>query len=205
MKRKNRENRLVNGVERKEYRAWLSMRSRCLFPSHKSYQDYGGRGIKICDRWIEDFNAFFIDMGEKPTPKHTLDRIDTNGNYEKSNCRWATQKEQCRNRRSNTWIEYNGITMTKTEWANELGVNKNNLLWNKKRTPAETIHHYKTKGVRQFRFYEKNGERLSTADWAKRFNIKRTTLSAYIRYNSFEKAYTHYTKNIENENNNRII
>lgn len=79
-----------------EYNNWRGMRERCSNKNHDHYSRYGGRGIKVCDRWSNFYN-FYEDMGQKPTPKHSLDRIDNNGNYEPSNCRWATQKEQLRN------------------------------------------------------------------------------------------------------------
>lgn len=82
-----------------EYNSWKSMRIRCLYPKAANYQWYGGRGISICQRW-SSFALFIEDVGPKPTPKHSLDRIDGNGNYEPSNCRWATQSDQLRNRRS---------------------------------------------------------------------------------------------------------
>ena len=82
-----------------EYTSWLSMRMRCLQPSHDSYARYGGRGITICDRWINSFENFLADMGRKPTPQHSLDRFpDKDGNYEPTNCRWATKSEQIANR-----------------------------------------------------------------------------------------------------------
>lgn len=81
-----------------EYRSWLKMRERCHNPRHHQHSDYGGRGIGICKRW-DSFAAFVEDMGERPTPQHTLDRINNNGNYEPGNCRWATRKDQNRNTR----------------------------------------------------------------------------------------------------------
>lgn len=83
----------------KEYVAWIAMKSRCNTKSAKGYDDYGGRGIKVCKRWENSFQNFFEDMGTKPTEKHSLDRINVNGDYEPSNCRWATQSEQNKNRR----------------------------------------------------------------------------------------------------------
>jgi hypothetical protein len=82
-----------------EYHTWYSMKYRCNNTNSKDYPDYGGRGITICDRWLESFDNFYKDMGEKPTAKHSLDRINVNGNYEPSNCRWATIAEQSNNKR----------------------------------------------------------------------------------------------------------
>lgn len=80
------------------YHTWENMRQRCNNPKHTAYKWYGGRGIKICEQW-SDFAAFLKDVGNKPTPKHTLDRVDNNGNYEPSNVKWSTQQEQLRNQK----------------------------------------------------------------------------------------------------------
>lgn len=102
------------------YQAWLNMRSRCYNHNTKYYARYGGRGIRVCERWRE-FSNFLEDMGEVPTGLE-LDRIDNNGNYAPNNCRWATRKEQLRNRNYCHMLTYNGKTMNLAAWAEELGL-----------------------------------------------------------------------------------
>jgi hypothetical protein len=111
-----------------EYLTWQSMRQRCRSPKDKRWDRYGGRGIKVCDRWNNSYPAFLEDMGRRPTPHHQIDRINNDGNYEPENCRWATAKEQSLNRRSNRRITFNGETLCVTEWANRLGLNKTTLM-----------------------------------------------------------------------------
>lgn len=105
------------------YVTWQSMMSRCYNPNASGYALYGGRGISVCERWRGKggFINFRADMGRRP-PGTTLDRVDTNGNYEPGNCRWGTAKEQGRNKRTNRLIAFNGRTQTLVEWSEECGI-----------------------------------------------------------------------------------
>ena len=103
-----------------EYISWRAMRRRCADPNRRCYHRYGGRGIKVCDRW-QDFSAFYEDMGPRPVG-HTLDRIDNDGDYEPTNCRWASVVAQNENRINNRPLTFEGRTLCVTAWARELGV-----------------------------------------------------------------------------------
>ena len=89
----------TNGVFSTEYHSWNDMKTRCYNKHRHNYKYYGGRGIKVCKRWRDSFSDFLQDMGRKPSPKHSIDRINNDGNYEPGNCRWATHSQQMRNRR----------------------------------------------------------------------------------------------------------
>ena len=103
------------------YKSWQAMKSRCTLPSCAGYEYYGGRGISVCKEWLESFDKFLTDMGERPEGC-TLDRVDVNGNYEPSNCRWATARKQSNNRRNNKRIQYKGEELTISQWARRLGM-----------------------------------------------------------------------------------
>lgn len=105
----------------KTYWVWQAMKDRCCNPRSPVFHYYGGRGIKVCARWLESFQNFLTDMGEAPDGLQ-LDRIDNDGDYEPENCRWATVAEQHSNTRRNIQITINGATRTVTEWSKELGV-----------------------------------------------------------------------------------
>lgn len=103
------------------YKSWENMKKRCTNPHNRDFRHYGGRGISICARW-QDFTLFLADMGRRPSPQHSLDRIDNAGNYEPENCRWTTPKEQHNNTRRNVRLTYHGVTLTVAQWAERIGI-----------------------------------------------------------------------------------
>jgi hypothetical protein len=110
----------------KTYYVWRSMRHRCLNPKNASWKHYGGRGIAVCEKWANDYDAFFQDMGEAPAGM-SLERLDVNKGYFPENCVWATDVEQGRNRRNNKILTHNGKTMCLSEWAEFLGIGTDTL------------------------------------------------------------------------------
>ena len=97
-----------------EYKVWAGLKDRCTNPNSNVYRNYGGRGIRVCDEWSV-FENFIADMGSRPSARHSIDRIDNDGNYEPKNCRWATQKDQCRNRSNNVLVETQFGAITASE------------------------------------------------------------------------------------------
>lgn len=110
-----------------EYTTWKEMKRRCCNARYCEYHLYGGRGITICKRWQTSFINFLADMGKKPFPEATIDRIDNNGNYEPGNCRWATRMEQGQNTRKVRLLTYNGKTMCLRAWARRLEITHRTL------------------------------------------------------------------------------
>lgn len=107
-----------------EYETWKSIKARCYNIKNEHYIDYGGRGITMCDEWINSFDVFLADMGRRPSPKHSIDRIENDKGYYKENCRWATRKEQSNNRRNNVFLTFNNQTLSINEWAKKTNIKR---------------------------------------------------------------------------------
>lgn len=118
------------------YNTWNSMIQRCYNPNHKAYKYYGGRGVKVCDSWLSSFWNFVEDMGEKQEG-YTLDRMDNDGNYEPSNCKWSTKSEQSRNTRNNILYELEGEVLIETDTAQALGISVKALIYRRKRNLSQ--------------------------------------------------------------------
>jgi len=134
-----------------EYRAWKAMKDRCFNPNNKRYSDWGGRAISMCDRWL-NLENFLADMGSRPTDKHSLDRIDNDGDYSPKNCRWATKAEQQNNRRSNKpLITIGNDTRTIAQWAKKMGFsatvihNRLKAGWSEYKAVMTPVKQYKKK------------------------------------------------------------
>jgi hypothetical protein len=127
----------THGLSKHElYSVWLGMKQRCADKNHISYHNYGQKGIKVCDKWANSFESFLEDMGERPQKGMSIERIDSNKDYEPNNCKWATRVEQNRNRNNNMCLTYNGVTKTIIEWESIVNIKyttlrrRINLGWN---------------------------------------------------------------------------
>lgn len=117
----------VNKPRPPEYQAWANMMNRCYSPTSNRFQTYGARGIRVCERWHDAVN-FVADMGQRPSPKHSLDRINNDGDYEPDNCRWALTADQLRNKTNTTFLTYNGVTLSMSEWRERTGLKRLTIL-----------------------------------------------------------------------------
>lgn len=140
-----------------EYKSWSHMKERCYNIKCKKYPSYGARGIKICDRWRNSFENFLQDMGLKPGKEYTIERKDNNSDYSPNNCKWATPKEQARNKRGNKTITFNNKSQTIIEWSEELGIHKdvlyqrlNRLKWSVEKAFTVPILDNKTRHIYRY-------------------------------------------------------
>lgn len=162
-----------------EYEAWRSMNSRCTYSGHASYALYAGRGIVVCQRWRDSFEAFLEDMGPKPSPQHSLGRIDNDGDYCPENCRWETPSQQSRNKRTNHVLAFRGETKCLTDWADELGIDARTLTYRLKHgwtvddaltIPAGSTH------TERNRLLTHDGKTLCLSEWSTLTGINAATL-----------------------------
>lgn len=116
-----------NRTKTSEYNIWRKVMARCLNPNNDNYHHYGGRGITVCDRWLESFESFLQDMGPRPSHKHSIERVDVNGNYEPSNCIWADSKTQGRNKRNSVFMVHNGEKVNIKTYCEDNNLNYNTV------------------------------------------------------------------------------
>lgn len=169
------------------YWTWQRMKSRCHNPTSPDYYLYGARGIKVCDRWLESYENFYNDMGEKPDGL-SLDRINNNGNYEPENCRWATATEQANNKRNNYLLTIDGKTQTLSQWAKEKDIHHNVLLYrinagmkpdelfSKQKVKPKDYLHLKNLSRKDNVYIEFEGVSLTLAQWAEKYKLNQGTL-----------------------------
>lgn len=111
-----------------EYTTWTHIKRRCCNPNDRDYADYGAVGVTVCSEWLHDFRRFLADMGRKPSPRHSIDRIDRTRGYSPDNCRWATAKEQVENRSVARRLTVDGLTKSVKDWADAIGLRYHTLL-----------------------------------------------------------------------------
>jgi len=161
----------------KEYNTWVNIKQRCSNIKNSDYRNYGGRGICVCDRWSKSFSNFLKDMGYAPTANHTIERDDNDGNYEPSNCRWATRSEQRKNQRKAIKINIDGTEKTVWEWAEQFKIESSavcrriKLGW----SPKDALLRPVVSKAHVF-MISINGETKPISEWCIYFNIKHSTV-----------------------------
>ena len=173
-----------------EFRVWANIKQRCLNPNNPGYKDYGGRGITICDKWIDSFEAFYQDVGPKPSPNHSIERNDVNGHYEPGNCRWATMDEQANNKRTNVYHSYQGELLTEAQLARKVGLSQNTLRGRISRDV--NLEKPVVNGRPSIVSFTYRGETKTLKEWSIQFGLSYSTLYSRIFTlgKSFEEAIT---------------
>lgn len=174
-----------------EYLAWRNAKSRCTNPKDGNYHQYGGRGIEMCDRWLNSFANFYDDMGPKPSPEHSLDREEVDGDYDPDNCRWATKEEQDNNKQDSVHYELEGQKLTVPQLARMFNINKHTLKDRLEKGMAvkDAISQDVATSAH---LYTLNGITQGIVQWAQQCNVPYHTLyrRLIVRKWSIEKALT---------------
>jgi len=184
LKKRQVENSTIHGMSHApEYKIWVAMKQRCKNKNSTGYEIYGGRGIKVCNEWQgrRGFSNFFKHIGKRPTSKHTLERIDNNGDYEPGNVKWATRIEQMNNFRRNNLVTIKGKTLSVTAWAREIGISPPTLTQRIKYGWSEDDL-LKPGGCHPFySMVTINGKTAPSTTWAKEASISTNLLTRRIR------------------------
>lgn len=159
-----------------EFSTWDGMKSRCYNKNVTHYSKYGGRGIKVCQRWLESFENFYADMGQKPSGDHSIERRDNDGDYSPDNCIWATAREQALNRKTNVYLTINDTTRTMIEWSEISGVSLGRI-WSRKKAgySGEDLINPRYIGSLTFR-----GITKTQKEWSEITGIKKSTIAMRI-------------------------
>jgi hypothetical protein len=182
----NSKSKIHSKTKTVEFETWTSMKKRCYGTWHKAYHNYGGRGITVCDRWLEKngrgFLNFLEDMGPRPDPEYSLDRINNDGNYEPGNVKWSTKKEQSNNRRVSHFLTFNGISKTIMEWARELNIAETTIHNRLKRglSVEETL----ITPIKTEMSCTIEGENKTLSEWVEIYNISKDNV-----YNRLQKGW----------------
>lgn len=180
--------RIGRDTHPEEYQVWRAVKKRCLNQNSYDWHRYGGRGISICKTWLEDFFVFYEDMGPRPSPNHSIDRINNDGDYEPTNCRWATNLEQQRNRNNNCLITHNGETLCVSEWSEKTGISWHVIKCRFERgwttqdifeTPVDLKkpHHKERLSAKRVEYL---GKSLTLTKWSEELDIPRHVLTCRL-------------------------
>lgn len=161
-----------------EYFAWREAKYRCTRPTHQNYPHYGGRGIRMCEQWLNSFEAFYAHMGPRPSEAHSLNRIDNDGHYEPGNCAWATLEEQARNKSNNRKLRHEGVDKTVAQLAEETGLSPHRIFQRLDQQGDSLERALRPVKVRPL--YEHDGRSLTLTEWSKVTGIGKTTLHRRI-------------------------